>query len=170
MLFQCILSIDYTTLFSLFCYHINIRILLILGAGTHTIIFLVRDYFTLSFIKGILTEIIFYRCIFIGYLIYASIFVGLHSFGLYTHNDTVQSLGRSEDTFSDNSIQLKPVFALWIQCLGLININLITINSKVITIIQELAIDDFNSFIQHMLFWLLPILESGHSIYIIILL
>ena len=45
--------------------------------------------------------------------------------------------------FSDNSIQLKPVFAIWIQCLGLININLVTINSKVITIIQELGTADF---------------------------
>ena len=45
--------------------------------------------------------------------------------------------------FSDNSIQLKPVFAIWLQCLGLININLITINSKVIIITQELGTADF---------------------------
>lgn len=106
------LSIDYTTLFSLFCHHINIASILILGAGTHASIFLVRDYFTSSSIKGLLTEILSHRCILMGHLIYASIFVGLHSFGLYIHNDTVQSLGRPEDMFSDNSIQLKPVFAL----------------------------------------------------------
>ena len=95
------ISIDYTTLFSLFCHHINIGSLLILGAGTHVLIFLVRDYFINLFIKGILTEILFHRYILIGYLIYISISIDLHSFGLYIHNDTVQSLGRSEDMFSD---------------------------------------------------------------------
>jgi len=52
------LSIDYTTLFALFCHHINIASLLTLGAGTHASIFLVRDYFTSSSIKGLLTEIL----------------------------------------------------------------------------------------------------------------
>jgi photosystem I P700 chlorophyll a apoprotein A1 len=137
------LSIDYTTLFSLFCHHINIGCLLILGAGTHASIYLVRDYVSSSSIKGLLTEVISHRCILMGHLIYASIFVGLHSFGLYIHNDTMQSLGRAEDLFSDNSLQLKPVFALWIQSLGLVNIDLSTLNSKVIAMTQELGTADF---------------------------
>ena len=143
------LSIDYTTLFSLFCHHINIGSLLTLGAGSHSSIFLVRDYFTQLALKGILTEVIFHRCIFIGYLIYASIFVSLHSFGLYIHNDTIQSLGRSEDMFSDNSIQLKPLFSIWIQGLGLINIDFSTLNSKVIAMIQELGTADFMVYYIH---------------------
>jgi len=137
------LSIDYTTLFSLFCHHINIGSLLILGAGTHSSIYLVRDYLNSKALKGLLTEVISHRCILMGHLIYASIFVGLHSFGLYIHNDTIQSLGRPEDMFSDNSIQLKPVFALWIQSLGLVNIDLSTLNSKVISMTQELGTADF---------------------------
>jgi photosystem I P700 chlorophyll a apoprotein A1 len=137
------LCIDYTTLFSLFCHHINIGCILILGAGTHASIFLVRDYASSSAIKGLLTEVISHRCILMGHLIYASIFVGLHSFGLYIHNDTIQSLGRPEDLFSDNGLQLKPVFALWIQSLGLINLDLSTLNSKVIAMTQELGTADF---------------------------
>jgi photosystem I P700 chlorophyll a apoprotein A1 len=79
------LSIDYTTLFSLFCHHVNIASLLILGAGTHTSIYLVRDYYASSALQGLLTEIISHRCILMGHLIYVSIFVRLHSFGLYIH-------------------------------------------------------------------------------------
>jgi len=137
------LSIDYTTLFSLFCHHINIASLLILGAGTHASIYLVRDYYSATALQGTLTEIISHRCIIMGHLIYASIFVGLHSFGLYTHNDTIQALGRTDDMFSDNAIQLKPVFAIWIQSLGLVNIDLSTLNSKVIAMTQELGTADF---------------------------
>ena len=99
------LSIDYTTLFSLFCHHINIGCLLILGAGTHALIYLVRDYVSSISIRGLLTEVIFHRCILIGYLIYVSIFINLHSFGLYIHNDTIQSLGRLEDLVSSQVIQ-----------------------------------------------------------------
>ena len=45
--------------------------------------------------------------------------------------------------FSDNSIQLKPLFSIWIQGLGLINIDFSTLNSKVIAMIQELGTADF---------------------------
>jgi len=137
------LSIDYTTLFSLFCHHINIACLLILGAGTHASIFMVRDYFTSTSFRGLLTEVISHRCILMGHLIYASIFVGLHSFGLYIHNDTIQALGRPQDMFSDNSIQLKPIFAIWLQSLGLINIDLTSLNGKVLAMTQELGTADF---------------------------
>ena len=117
--------------------------ILILGSGTHTSIFLVRDYYKVHILKEVLTEIIFYRCIFIGYFIYSTIFVGLHSFGLYIHNDTLQALGRFDDLFSDNIIQLKPVFAIWIQNLSFINIDLNTLNNKVIVLTQELGTADF---------------------------
>jgi photosystem I P700 chlorophyll a apoprotein A1 len=41
--------------------------------------------------------------------------LGFHSFGLYIHNDTMRALGRPQDMFSDSAIQLRPVFAQWIQ-------------------------------------------------------
>ncbi|KAK5825825.1 hypothetical protein PVK06_020693 [Gossypium arboreum] len=40
---------------------------------------------------------------------------GLHSFGLYIHNDTISTLRRLQDMFSDTAIQLQPVFVQWIQ-------------------------------------------------------
>ena len=45
-----------------------------------------------------------------AHLIYVVVSLGLHAFGIYVHNDTMQCLGRAEDTFNDNSIQLKPIF------------------------------------------------------------
>ena len=48
-------------------------------------------------------------------LIYVTIALGLHSFSLHIHNDTLQALSRREDMFTDNSIQLKPFLAIWVQ-------------------------------------------------------
>jgi photosystem I P700 chlorophyll a apoprotein A1 len=39
----------------------------------------------------------------------------MHAFGLYIHNDTMRALGRQQDMFSDQAIQLQPIFAQWIQ-------------------------------------------------------
>jgi photosystem I P700 chlorophyll a apoprotein A1 len=46
-----------------------------------------------------------------GHLTWVTIFLGFHSFGLYIHNDTVQSLGSAADLFSDNSITLTPIIS-----------------------------------------------------------
>ena len=100
------LGADYTTLFSLFCHHINIASLLTLGAGTHASVFLVRDHYSSFAVSGLLTETILYWCILTGYLTYTLISIGLHSFGLYIHNDTVQALGRCGDMFAR---QLHPI-------------------------------------------------------------
>jgi photosystem I P700 chlorophyll a apoprotein A1 len=144
------LPLDYCSLFSLYCHHINLGSLLALGAGTHASIYFIRDYYTSLSIKGFLTEIISHRCLIVGHLIYVSIFLGLHAFGIYIHNDTIQSLGRPSDMFSDNSIQLKPVFALWIQSLGLINIDINLLNFKISSMTQELGTADY--MVQHIIF------------------
>ena len=47
-----------------------------------------------------------------GHLIWVTIALGLHAFGIYIHNDTLQALGRPEDIFSDNSIMLSQVMLL----------------------------------------------------------
>jgi photosystem I P700 chlorophyll a apoprotein A1 len=62
-----------------------------------------------------LQQVLNHRDVIIAHLIWVTVALGLHSFGLYIHNDTLQALGRPEDIFSDNSIQLKPVFATWVQ-------------------------------------------------------
>ena len=46
------------------------------------------------------------------HLNWACIFLGLHSFGLSIHNDTMSALGRTSDLFTDS---LPAVFAQWVQ-------------------------------------------------------
>ena len=49
-----------------------------------------------------------HRDVILGHLLWVSIALGLHSFSLYIHNDTLQAFG--EDIFDDNSIQFKPLY------------------------------------------------------------
>jgi photosystem I P700 chlorophyll a apoprotein A1 len=51
--------------------------------------------------------------------IWVCIFLGMHSFGFYVHNDTMRALGRPQDMFSDKAIQLH-IFAQWIQNIHLL--------------------------------------------------
>ena len=80
------------------------------GHGAHASISMIQD-FTSKQTTTLITKVVSHRDIILGHLIWVVIFLGLHAFGIYIHNDTVQALGRPEDTFSDSSIQLKPIFS-----------------------------------------------------------
>ena len=85
---------DYPTMLCLFSHHMWIGGLLIVGSGAHASIFLVRDYrfsFTLT-----IELVLCHRDIIMGHLIWICIVLGSHSFTIYIHNDTLQSLGRPE--------------------------------------------------------------------------
>nr|AVY51804.1 photosystem I apoprotein A1 [Pyrocystis lunula] len=127
---------DYPTMLSLFNHHIWIGGLFIIGGGAHASIFMVRDYSSSLSVE----IIICHRDIIVGHLIWVCIALGLHSFGLYVHNDTMQSLGRPEDMFSDNSIQLRPVFAILME--GYVGFDLELLDTKVIRMSQELGTAD----------------------------
>ena len=92
-------SSKYPTLLCLLSHHIWVGGFLIIGAGAHG-----------SMVFGP-TIGVRHRDLQIGHLIWVSIALGLHTFSLYCHNDTLEALLRPEDIFHDNSIQLKPVFA-----------------------------------------------------------
>merc|ERR1719410_625731 len=104
--------------------------------------------------SSILQQILNHRDIIIAHLIWVTVALGLHSFGLYIHNDTLQALGRPEDIFSDNSIQLKPVFATWVQSeqsagakvhtlSRIVSFDVEVLDGKVIRMTQELGTADF---------------------------
>jgi photosystem I P700 chlorophyll a apoprotein A1 len=136
---------DYPTLLCLFCHHIMIGGLFIIGAGAHASILMVRDmnlakYSCNSFI---LLQILNHRDVILAHLIWVTVALGLHSFGLYIHNDTLQALGRPEDTFSDNSIQLKPVLAAWVLSTRIVSFDIEVLDGKVIRMTQELGTADF---------------------------
>uniref|UniRef100_UPI002FE4FA80 Photosystem I PsaA n=1 Tax=Amphidinium carterae TaxID=2961 RepID=UPI002FE4FA80 len=99
---------DHPTVVSLFVHHMWIGGFFLVGAFAHLSIGLVRDTLPQSF-SVVLTQ----RDIILGHLTWVVAFLGVHSFGLYVHNDTMQALGRPDDMFSDNAISLLPVFARW---------------------------------------------------------
>jgi len=109
------LATDYGTQLSLFTHHIWIGGFCVVGAGAHAAIFIVRDYDPRISYNNLLDRVIRHRDSLISHLNWVCIFLGLHSFGLYIHNDTISALGRPQDIFRDTSIQLQPIFAQWLQ-------------------------------------------------------
>jgi photosystem I P700 chlorophyll a apoprotein A1 len=106
------IAIDYATELSLFVHHMWIGGFCIVGAGAHASIFMVRDYNPVTLEAPILDEVLGHRDVIVSHLNWVCIFLGFHSFGLYSHNDTMRALGRPGDLFSDSAIALKPVSLL----------------------------------------------------------
>ena len=109
------IATDYPTQLSLFTHHMWIGGFCVTGAAAHAGIFMVRDYNPAQNYNNLLDRVIRHRDAIISHLNWICIFLGFHSFGLYIHNYTMRALGRSQDMFSDTAIQLKPVFAQWVQ-------------------------------------------------------
>jgi len=109
------IAIDYATQLSLFTHHMWIGAFCIVGGAAHGAIFMVRDYDATLNYNNLLDRVIRHRDAIISHLNWVCIFLGLHSFGLYIHNDTMQALGRPQDMFGDKAIALQPIFAQWIQ-------------------------------------------------------
>lgn len=109
------IATDYPTQLSIFTHHMWIGAFCIVGAAAHAGIFMVRDYNPAQNYNNLLDRVIRHRDAIISHLNWICIFLGFHSFGLYIHNDTMRALGRTQDMFSDTAIQLKPVFAQWVQ-------------------------------------------------------
>jgi len=109
------IATDYPTQLSIFTHHMWIGGFLIVGAAAHGAIFMVREYEPSGNVNNLLDRVIRHRDAIISHLNWVCIFLGFHSFGLYVHNDTMRAFGRPQDLFSDTGIQLRPIFAQWIQ-------------------------------------------------------
>jgi photosystem I P700 chlorophyll a apoprotein A1 len=109
------IAIDYPTQLCLFTHHVWIGGFCIVGGAAHGAIFFVRDYNAANNYNNLVDRVIRHRDAIISHLNWTCIFLGLHSFGLYIHNDTMRALGRPQDLFSDTAIALKPIFAQFIQ-------------------------------------------------------
>jgi photosystem I P700 chlorophyll a apoprotein A1 len=71
---------------------------------------MVRDYTPANNYNNLLDRVLRHRDSIIAHLNWVCIFLGMHSFGFYVHNDTMRALGRPQDMFSDKAIQLQPIF------------------------------------------------------------
>ena len=109
------MATDYATQISLFTHHMWLGGFFIVGGAAHAAIFMVRDYDPVVNQNNLLDRMLRHRDAIISHLNWVCIFLGFHSFGLYIHNDTMQALGRPQDMFSDDAIQLQPIFAQWVQ-------------------------------------------------------
>ena len=109
------MGIDYATQISLFTHHMWIGGFMIVGAAAHAAIFMVRDYDPAVNQNNVLDRVLRIRDAIVSHLNWVSLFLGFHAFGMYVHNDTMQALGRPQDMFSDTAIQLRPIFAQFIQ-------------------------------------------------------
>ena len=105
------LTVDYATTLSLYCHYAWISGIFLIGASAHFSIFFMLDFTPSRQLFLLIYLALSHRDLTIGHLSWAILFLGLHSFGLYIHNDTLGTLGRPEDTFSDASLQLKPLFS-----------------------------------------------------------
>nr|YP_009032729.1 photosystem I P700 apoprotein A1 [Euglenaformis proxima]AGL11995.1 photosystem I P700 apoprotein A1 [Euglenaformis proxima] len=127
------LATDYGTQLSIFTHHMWIGGFCIVGAAAHAAIFMVRDYDAANNFNNLLDRVFLHRDSIISHLNWVCIFLGLHSFGLYIHNDTLSALGRPQDMFSDTAIQLQPIFAQWIQNTHYLAPNLTAYNADLPT-------------------------------------
>ena len=114
------LAVDYRTQLSLFTHHVWIGGFCIVGASAHAALFMVRDYNLRYRYNNLLDRVIRHRDAIISHLNWVCIFLGLHSFGLYIHNDTMSRLGRPQDIFRDTAIQIQPIFAQFVQRIHLL--------------------------------------------------
>ena len=107
------IAYDRATQLSLFTHHMWIGGFFIVGAAAHGACFMVYDY-QLRY-SWIVDRVLAHKHAILVHLNWVSIFLGLHSFGLYIHNDTMNALGRTSDMFADSAISIQPVFAQWVQ-------------------------------------------------------
>ena len=129
----------------LFYHYIWVGGYLVIGGGAHASIFLIGDHLYQETMNRFFEEVLNHRDIVIGHLIWATRTLGLHTFSLYIHNDTLQALGRPEDMLHDTaSLQFKPIFARLLQTGPLLlSISIEMLDSKLLRITQELGTADF---------------------------
>jgi len=132
------LNEDYSTSLALFVHHTWIGMFLIIGAGAHVSISMLTNY-NANDMKDLLKH----RDVMLSHLIWISVALGLHSFGLYIHNDTLQALGRPQDTFSDNSIQLKPILGILFNKLLVQPYDIEVLDGRIIRNVIEIGTADF---------------------------
>lgn len=142
-----LLSVDYPTVTCIFVHHMWIGGFLITGAASHATITIVRENINNSLVcRSIsISDILNQRDIIVGHLVFATIFLGMHSFGVYVHNDSMLALGRMEDIFCDNSMHVRPIFSslIWETKGSIAGLNTQVIDGIICYSWQELGTGDF---------------------------
>lgn len=89
------------TIWALFSHHFWLGIFALVGAASHLALYFTR--------LGVPLALLFsQREILIGHLTWVCTFLGTHSVGALLHNDSMEALGRSDETFSDTALPVRP--------------------------------------------------------------
>jgi photosystem I P700 chlorophyll a apoprotein A1 len=136
---------DFACALSLFCHHMVVGAFLVVGASASASLEWIRGrgFWTGSAHLDTVRTILQHRDVLTTTLIWVCVFLGLHSVTIYLHNDAQQALGREEMMFGDNSIQLKPLFALWLYSFGIFSFDTEVFEQKLVRITAELGTADF---------------------------
>jgi photosystem I P700 chlorophyll a apoprotein A1 len=136
---------DFACALSLFCHHMVVGAFLVVGASASASLEWIRGrgFWTGSAHLDTVRTILQHRDVLTTTLIWVCVFLGLHSVTIYLHNDTQQALGREEMMFGDNSIQLKPLFALWLYSFGIFSFDTEVFGQKLVRMTAELGTADF---------------------------
>jgi photosystem I P700 chlorophyll a apoprotein A1 len=108
------IATDYPTQLSLFTHHMWIGGFLIVGAGAHAAIFMVRDYDPGEYGQRAGSHDPLPRCHHLSPQL-GLYFPGLPQLWSVHPQRHHAGLGRPQDMFSDSAIQLQPIFAQWVQ-------------------------------------------------------
>ena len=133
--FSAYLSTSYESALSISVHHIWIGAASILGKASHLSIYYTR-MISLQTIES-------HRDTLFGHLSWITIFLGLHSFGLYIHNDTMYSLGLPYSSISDPSYHLSPL--PFNYTLSPSHTPISTLNYKISNLLPESSTADYLS-------------------------
>lgn len=88
------ISYDYVATVTLYIHHNWISILLMVGAFSHSTLFLIRDYTKdRSSNQDLVARLLYHKGSILSHLSWSSLFLGFHTLGLYVHNDIVVAFG-----------------------------------------------------------------------------
>lgn len=89
------LTFDIITSTALFVHHNWIASLLLIGSFAHFSIFFIRDYTPVEAHHNIFFRLLAHKSSLVSHLSWVSLFLGLHTLGVYVHNDSIITFGSS---------------------------------------------------------------------------
>ena len=89
------LTFDIITSTSIFVHHNWIASFFLIGSFAHFSIFLIRDYTPVEAYINIFSRLLVHKSSLVSHLSWVSLFLGLHTLGVYVHNDSTTTFGSS---------------------------------------------------------------------------
>jgi photosystem I P700 chlorophyll a apoprotein A1 len=124
-----------------FKHHQWIGSILLAGGVSHCCIACLSSSITSSITTALFSN----RDTVTGHLVWVTLFLGFHSFGLYIHNDSIYGLSRPACAFGDHAIKLVPLLSREFAPLNTGNYlsDFILVDTKIVWAVLDLGTSDF---------------------------